>query len=232
MRGGAARRHQRRAQPYRHLLVAHALQALQGFEQRLERAGRQGARGVGAFMRLKFMQTVVVVHALGFVREQHGVAVKGNAQFVGVAVSIDMRVGKHLRGREVGLQRLAHIIGIGRQKKVGTQWREEFVGRTAAREHAAFHFQPAFFCRAKHAQARNRVVAREDDDFYPLFAVCIESQQFFHQRKSHTRLGGLLQPIQLQLHVGAVVLLFEHAVFFFEIEQRPRRERNDQQIVQ
>ena len=113
MRRGAAGGDQRRAQAYGYLLAAHVLQALQGLQQGFERAWGQGARGVGALVLLKFIQAVGVVHALGLVGEEHGIAVESNAQFVGMAVGVDMRVGKHLRGRKARLQRLAHIAGIG-----------------------------------------------------------------------------------------------------------------------
>ncbi|OIQ62959.1 hypothetical protein GALL_555070 [mine drainage metagenome] len=41
-----------------------------------------------------------------------------------------------------------------------------------------------------------------------------------------------LQPVELQAHIGRVVGLFEHLVFFLEIEQGARRNRHHQTVVQ
>jgi hypothetical protein len=44
--------------------------------------------------------------------------------------------------------------------------------------------------------------------------------------------GRLLQPFELQLHVGPVVALLEQLVFFLEVEQRARGDRDDQLAFQ
>jgi hypothetical protein len=43
-------------------------------------------------------------------------------------------------------------------------------------------------------------------------ARVVEALQLLHQRKRHAGRGWLLQPLKLQLHVGAVVALLEDAV--------------------
>ena len=50
---------------------------------RAEWAARQRQLGFADFMRLKGFQPFGLVHPLGFVREQHRVAVKRNPQLVG-----------------------------------------------------------------------------------------------------------------------------------------------------
>jgi hypothetical protein len=50
----------------------------------------------------------------------------------------------------------------------------------------------------------------------------VEREQLLDQRKRHARLRRHFQPVQLQLHVGAVVPGLEQAVLFLEVEQRPR----------
>ena len=86
--------------------------------------------------------------------------------------------------------------------------------------------------RAKHPQTRDRVVAREDHHLDPLAARVVEGQQFFDQRESHARLGGLIEPLQLQLHIGVVVRLLENPVFFFQVKQRTRGNRYNELSVQ
>ena len=77
----------------------------------------------------------------------------------------------------------------------------------------------------------HRVVARENDHLDPLRVGVVEGQQLLHQRKRYPRLGGLLQTVQLQLHVSPVVTGLEEVVFFFEVEQRTRRNRDHQLTV-
>jgi len=53
-----------------------------------------------------------------------------------------------------------------------------------------------------------------------------------HQREGHTRPRRLLQPLQLQLHVGMVVGSLEDAVLLLEVEQRARADRDDESTFQ
>jgi hypothetical protein len=64
------------------------------------------------------------------------------------------------------------------------------------------------------------IVARQDHHLHARFAAGIEGQQLVHQREGHARPCRLLQPLQLQLHVGMVVGGLEDAVLLLEIEQR------------
>ena len=65
-------------------------------------------------------------------------------------------------------------------------------------------------------------------DFDASCLANVERQQLVHQRKGHARPRRLVQTLQLQLHVGAVVAGLEEAVFFLEVEQRARRDRDDE----
>jgi len=56
----------------------------------------------------------------------------------------------------------------------------------------------------------------------------VEGEELLHQRERHPRLGRLVDALELQLHVGPVVVGLEVAVFLLEVEQRPRRDRDDQ----
>jgi hypothetical protein len=89
--------------------------------------------------------------------------------------------------------------------------------------------------RLHYPQPAHRVVAREDDYLHPLVritAFVVKGQQFFHQGKRHTRRGWCVQALALQVHIGAVIALFKHLVFFFKVEQRARRNRHYQFAVQ
>ena len=77
-----------------------------------------------------------------------------------------------------------------------------------------------------------RVVARQHDDFNPRWlADDVEAQQLFHQRKRHAGLGGQVEPLLLQGHVGVVVTGLEALVFLFEIEQRAGGDGDDELAV-
>ena len=91
-------------------------------------------------------------------------------------------------------QRLAHVVGIGREEQVGVQRREVAEGGASLREHAALQRDAVGHGRAEHAHARDRVVAREDDHLgqQPRRIVAVEGQ--------HGRLrilGGEARPPRL-----------------------------------
>jgi hypothetical protein len=60
----------------------------------------------------------------------------------------------------------------------------------------------------------------------------VEGQQLLDQRESDAGLGRHVQPFQLQLHVGVGLAAVEDRVFFLEVEQRARRDRDHQLVVQ
>ena len=99
------------------------------------------------------------INAFRLIREEHGVTVKSDAQFFRMPVGINVRVGKHLRRREPRRQRLAHVIGIGREKKMRPQRIKKRIGRPAAGKYAAPEFQAIFFRRTENAQTGHRIVA-------------------------------------------------------------------------
>ena len=144
MCGGAARRDQRDAQ-------AHArsarllLQLVQRSQQGLERAARQRQLGLADFMRLERFQPFGLVHALGFVREQHRVAVKRNPQLVGVIDSGGYRFGQHPRSRKAQRQRFAHVLLVGRQKQVRPQRPQVAEGVAPLGENAPLQGQACLF---------------------------------------------------------------------------------------
>ena len=62
------------------------LQPVQGEQERLERAGREGSLRLRALMRLEGVETALLEDALGFVREENRVAVEGDADFLRMPV--------------------------------------------------------------------------------------------------------------------------------------------------
>ena len=73
---------------------------------------------------------------------------------------------------------------------------------------------------SKHPQARDWVVARQDDDLYQGLRV-VEGQQLAHQGKGHTRCSRYIQAFALQRLVGPMRLRFKDGVFFLQVEQGP-----------
>ena len=233
MRRRAARRDQGRAQPHRSAGLA--LQAVQCFQQRLEGPRRQRRGGVVALVVLEGVQAPRLVDALGFVAEQHGVAVEGDAHLVRVGGRGARTLRVDARRGHAGGQGLAHIGLVGGQEQVGRQRAQVAPGRLAAREHAALHRQPVVLRRAEHAHAAHRVVARKDHHLHAVIRcgqAVVEGQQLVDQREGHARARRMVQTLQLQLHVGAIVTGFEDAVLFFEIEERARRDRDDELAFQ
>src|SRR6516165_10808490 len=129
--------HERGTKTHRHLAgVFRLLQPMEGGEQRLERTRWQWTRRVIGFVRLKGFESLVAIETLRLVGKQHGVAVEGDAHFVG------MRIGKRRlrideRRRKVRGKRRAHVVGVGREKEVRTQRIQVLVRRTPACEYAA-----------------------------------------------------------------------------------------------
>src|SRR5439155_21744260 len=72
--------------------------------------------------------------------------------------------------------------------------------------------------------------ARQNYHLDTLDIVGIEREQLLHEPERDPRLRGLLETIVLQSHVSVVVGALEDGVLFFEIEQRPRADRDDQLI--
>ena len=124
-----------------------------------------------------------------------------------------------LRGRHTGIECRPHVRQMGRQKQVGVERPQVTPRRLSACEAAALNGQAVMLRRAEHAHARDRVVAREDHHLHALCIGVVERQQLAHQRKGHAGFGRRLQAIELQLHVGPVVALLKHLVFFFKVEQ-------------
>jgi hypothetical protein len=86
--------------------------------------------------------------------------------------------------------------------------------------------------RTEHAHAGHRVVARQDHDLDLLLGRAVEGEQLVDERERDTGLGRAVEAFELELHVGAVVVRLEMLVLFLEVEQRARRDRDDELAVQ
>ena len=208
---------------------------MQGSQQRLERPRQQRLLRFIGLVLLKGEQAFGLVDALGFITEQHGVTVKGNTHLMRIGVAGVDRLRINLRGGHTGLQRGAHVAQMGAEKQVGVQGFQVAPRRLAARETAADDGQAVVRGRLHHAQAANRIVARQDHDLHRLVVAGIQrvkSQHFLHQGKRHARLGGQVQALQLQRHVGAVIPLLEEFVFFLKVKQGTAGDRHHQLAVE
>ena len=107
MRRGAARSDQRSADA--HAGGARLLQALECRQQRLELSGQQRLLCLVLLVFLKSTQTIGLVNALGFVAEQHGVAVKRDAYLKRVCSTGMGRLGIDLSRRYTGPECRAYI---------------------------------------------------------------------------------------------------------------------------
>ncbi|MCY1363544.1 hypothetical protein D9M69_503110 [compost metagenome] len=230
MRRCTARRDQRGADA--HLRVARHLQAVQGHQQRLERTFGQGQVGLAEFVRLEGVEALGLAHALGLVAEQHRVAVEGDAHFVRPGVAGLHRFDQHARGRKARDERFAHVLCVDRQEQVRAQRAQIAEGRAALREHAALQLDVGRGARLEDAHARHRVVAREDDHLDALHAVVVEAQQLADQRRRDAGRGRFVDAVELQLHVALVVAGLEDLVFFFEVEQGPRGDRDHEFVFE
>jgi len=186
-------------------------------QQGLEGPGRQRRGRLVPLVGLEGVQTVALVDLLGLVRKEHGIAVEGDAHFVGMGIGSPRAVREHARRRHARLEGRADVGFVGRQEQVGRQRAQVAPGRLTPREDAAFDGQAVVLGRAEHAHARDGVVARQDHHL-DARRVGIERQQLAHQREGHAGRGRLVQALQLQLHVGAVVAGFEEPVLFLEVE--------------
>jgi hypothetical protein len=60
----------------------------------------------------------------------------------------------------------------------------------------------------------------------------LKASSFLTSENATPGRAGCVHALQLQLHVGAVVTVFEDAVLFFKVEQRARRDGHDKLAVQ
>ena len=60
----------------------------------------------------------------------------------------------------------------------------------------------------------------------------VEGEQLLTSENATPGLAACVEPLELQLHVGAVVVGLEVLVLLLEVEQRARRDRDDELTVQ
>ena len=81
-------------------------------------------------------------------------------------------------------------------------------------------------------QPTDRVISREHHHLNAWIGWQVKGQQFLNQPKSHARVRWLGEPLPLQSHVRLVIGLFKDSILFLEVEQGPRRNGNDQLVVE
>jgi len=70
---------------------------------------------------LKGRQAFCLEHAFGFIREQNGITIKGNANFVRMFFRSMCRMGIHLCSGHACIERGTHVGQMGRQKQIGIE---------------------------------------------------------------------------------------------------------------
>jgi hypothetical protein len=232
VRRRAARGDQRGTHAHAGASAPRALQAVQRLEQGHEGPRGQGSGGVGLLVALEGVEPVTLEHLLGLVREQHRVAVEGDAHLVGMRLGGLDRIREHPRRRKARLERGTHVVAIGGQEQIGLQGHQIGPGGAAAGEHASLQAQAGLPGRAKDPQAADRVVARDHHHLDPALRLGgvgrVEGKQLAHQGARHARRGRPLETLALHGHVGRVVVALEDAVLLLEVEHRARGNRHHQ----
>ncbi|MNE69195.1 hypothetical protein D3C80_1649050 [compost metagenome] len=88
-----------------------ALQQIKGGEEAFERPAAQGLASRFALAGLERFQAPGLIDAFGLVGKQYGITVKSNAQFI--AGRTAGATGQNGRRSEPGVQRTAHVFGVG-----------------------------------------------------------------------------------------------------------------------
>jgi hypothetical protein len=131
----------------------------------------------------------------------------------------------HARRRHLGLQRAQHVGLVRRKEKIGLERIEIVIGAASAREDPALDAKPRLVRRAEHSQAGHGIVLGKNHD---LNAVRSEGEQLLHQRKGDALARGHVETGILQRDVRALAVALENPVLLFEVEQRSRRDRDDE----
>ena len=88
--------------------------------------------------------------------------------------------------------------------------------------------------RVENTQARVGAIARQQNDFDMLMlsdSRIVKPQQFTRQFKGHARLQQLVFMQDLMLLIGLNAARFVYGVTFRQVEQRSRRNRDDQTVI-
>ncbi len=229
VRGRRARRDEGRADR-RTLDRERRLDAVQGFEEAAERSDRERlARALGLVAMERF-EAFEVGDALGVVAEDDRIAVEGDAQLLARQLR-RLRRQDRRRGDPRG-QRTPHVLDVGREEQVGTEWMRVVRGRRAVGERGAHDLEPVVLDRVEDAQAGVGRIARQQDDLDArrLRRERVEAQQLLHERKRDARREQVVLVRDLVARIGIEALVLEQRVAVAEVEQRARRDRDDELV--
>ncbi|MCY1516561.1 hypothetical protein D9M68_511970 [compost metagenome] len=207
------------------------LHAVQRRQEGLERAATQRFAGGLALAGLEGFQAALLVDPLGLVGKQHRIAIEGDAQ---LAAGLPPRAaGEDGRRGESRIQRIAHVVRVGREEQVAAERREVGIGTAPADEGGAGNVQAVVLDRVEHPQSGIGAVARHQDhlDLGPL-AGGVEGKQLLHQGEGIAGLQDFVLVGDLVLPIGLHTLAFVDLMAFLQVEQRPRGNRHHQLVVQ
>src|SRR3954471_1423464 len=139
VRRRAARSDERSPDAHSRTLVfsCRALKLVERLEKRLERTRLQRRQGVQSLMAGKSFQPVLLVDALGLVREQHGVPIERNAHFVRMAACLLAGLRIHPGCRNARPERADYVAFVRGEEEIGFQRIEITVRAAPAGEDAA-----------------------------------------------------------------------------------------------
>ena len=208
-----------------------ALQRRQPHQQLGEGPLRHRVMAVQPFVRDEGLQPLRLVDALGLGREQHRVAVEGDADLAGRRAEVRRRVVEQRRGHAV-VDRLLHVAGIARQEKVDIEGLQVAHQRAcAAGEGRALDRQAVRLDRVEGAQAGVGRVAR---DHHHLDAALrqqrVEPQQRLHQREGGAGAQRLVLMLALVAGEGLDALGIEEPVLVLQVEEGPRGDADDELV--
>src|SRR5471030_2103716 len=86
--------------------------------------------------------------------------------------------------------------------------------------------------RTERAQTADGIAARQDHHFHTALAIYVQRKQLLDQRQRDAGFSRNMKPRTLQRLVFTQIARFVDFVFFFEVKERPRRNRDHQLVVQ
>ncbi len=113
--------HQGRPNAHALMIPRFLLQLMQRLQKRLEWTWWQGRVCLPDFMSDKGIKTLALIDTLGFITEQHRIAIERYPQFIGKVFNRFGRMRIHMCSGITCLKRLLDVTSVGREKKVRSQ---------------------------------------------------------------------------------------------------------------
>ena len=152
-----------------------------------------------------------------------------SARTIGLAIGNSPLVKTAVAGQDANWGRVVMAVGKAGEPADRDRLSIGFGGTWAARDG-----QPVVLDGVEDAQAGVGGVARQQDHFHPRRLrrrPLVEREQLAHQVEGHPRREHVLLVRHLVVAVGLAAVLLEHAMAVLEVEQRPRRDPDDEFLL-